>query len=103
MLDRNIKYEDKSLNIVNQYKQSEDVIQNNLMQFCDNDDNNTLILNSQQFQPVTDLHIQLENSDQKEDFLNVSQFSDIIATLDEQNHNIFNIENDLLDIKSIFL
>jgi len=40
-------------------------------------------------------------SDQKEDFLNVSQFSDIIATLDEQNH-IFNIENDLLGIKSIF-
>lgn len=25
-------------------------------------------------------------SDQKEDFLNVSQFSDIISTLDEQNH-----------------
>lgn len=46
---------------MNQYKQSEDVIQNNLMQFCNNDDNNTLILNSQQFQPVTDLHIQLEN------------------------------------------
>jgi len=43
-----------SLNIVNQYKQSEDVIQNN-------DDVNTLILNSQQYQPVTDLHIQLEN------------------------------------------